>query len=121
MKDDRRIRRVEKEIQHVVANFLLKGFKHPLRGFVSITRVESNEKLRTAKILVSVMGDEAEKDESISILNENIRDIQNEINKHLRMRYVPRVSIVLDEGMEKTLRIEAALREIAQSRSRLDE
>lgn len=117
MKDGRRIRRVEKEIQHIVANFLLDGFKHPLHGFVSVTRVESNEKLRTAKVFVSVMGSETDKQESIDTLTAHIRDIQNLINKSLRMRNVPRISIVLDEGMERTLRIEAALREIAQAQS----
>ncbi len=116
MKDDRRIRRVEKEIQHLVANFLLKGFKYPLRGFVSVTRVESNERLRTAKVFVSVMGTDEDKKETMATLEEHVRDIQLVVNDLLRMRFVPRITILLDEGMEKTLKIEAALREIELAR-----
>ncbi len=121
MKDGRRVRRVEKELQHIVANFLLRGFKYPLRGLVSVTRVESNEKLRTAKVFVSVMGSDADKEESIAALTEHVQDIQNEINTNLRMKNIPRVSILLDEGLEKTLRIEATLRELARAREQAEE
>lgn len=113
MGDGRRVQRVEKELQHIVANYLVREMRGSLRGLVSVSRVESNPKLRTAKIFVSIMGSEEDKEESLLTLQENIRDIQQHVNKQMRMKYVPRLAIVLDTGLEKYLRVEGLLREIS--------
>jgi ribosome-binding factor A len=116
--ESRRVQRVEKELQHLVANYLLRGFKGQLRGLVSVSRVESNPKLRTAKVYVSILGSDDDRDFSLESLEENIRDIQQHVNKQLRMKFVPRLSIVLDTGLQKLLRVETLLREISQESKR---
>ncbi len=113
MSESRRVQRVEKELQHLVANYLVRGFKGSLRGLVSVSRVESNTKLRTAKIFVSVFGSEDDREESLLSLKENIREIQRHVNSKLHMKFAPRLSIVLDTGMEKYLKVESLLREIS--------
>lgn len=116
-KDNRRVQRVEKELQHIVANYLIRGFKGKLYGLVSVSRVESNPKLRTAKVFVSVMGSDDDKKKSIEALQENAYFIQKEVNHALKMKFVPRVSIVLDEGLERLMKVETALREIAREQA----
>jgi ribosome-binding factor A len=120
MKENRRLQRVEKELQHLVAQFLIRGFKERLYGLVTVSRVESNPKIRTAKIYVSVFGSDIEKKKSIETLQENVQDIQNHVNKALRMRNIPRLSIVLDEGLERLLTVESKLRQIALEREALE-
>lgn len=115
MSESRRVQRVEKELQHIVANYLLRGFKGGLRGLVSVSRVESNPKLRTAKVYVSVLGSNEDREVSLESLQEHIHEIQKHVNAQLRMKFVPRISIVLDEGLEKMLRVESLLREISQT------
>jgi ribosome-binding factor A len=114
MKESRRVQRVEKELQHIVAQYLIRGFKGQLFGLVSVSRVESNPKLRTAKVYVSVLGSEDDKHKTIESLQEWTQDIQNQVNRGLQMKFVPRISIVLDEGLERLLKVETALREIAK-------
>jgi ribosome-binding factor A len=115
--ESRRVQRIEKELQHIVANYILRDFRGQLSGLVSVSRVESNPKLRTAKVYISVMGSEADRDNAIDFLNENIRHIQHHVNKQLHMKFVPRLSIVLDEGLEKLLKVETLLREISLKKS----
>lgn len=113
MSESRRVQRIEKELQHIVANYLVRGFKEPLRGLVSVSRVESNPKLRTAKIFVSVFGNDEDREETILLLQENVYVIQQHVNKQMRMKFTPRISIVLDTGIEKYLKVEALLRDIS--------
>lgn len=113
MADGRRVQRVEKELQHLVANYLTKEFRGRLRGLVSVSRVESNEKLRTAKIFVSVLGSDEDRDFSLETLQENLHEIQRHVGRQLRMKFIPRISIQLDTGFEKMLKVESLLHKIA--------
>jgi len=115
MSDGRRVQRVEKELQHIVANYLLRGFKRQLQGLVSVSRVESNPKLRTAKIYISVLGSDDQREASLEALSEGVREVQQHVNKQLQMKFVPRISFHLDTGMEKMLRVESLLREISKN------
>jgi ribosome-binding factor A len=117
--DGRRVQRVEKELQHIVARYLVQGYKGHLRGLVSVSRVESNPKLRTAKVYVSIMGSDDDREASLESLNDHIRDIQQHVSRELRMKNIPRLSIVLDTGLERLLKVETLLREISlQERDR---
>ncbi len=119
MGDGRRVQRVEKELQHIVARYLVQGYKGHLRGLVSVSRVESNPKLRTAKVYVSIMGSDDDREASLESLNDHIRDIQQHVSRELRMKNIPRLSIVLDTGLERLLKVETLLREISlQERDR---
>jgi len=113
MGDGRRVQRIEKELQQLVANYLQRGFKGRLQGLVSVSRVESNTKLRTAKVYVSIMGSDDQRESSIETLNEYIRDVQQHLNKNLHMKFPPRISFQLDSGLERLLKVESLLREIS--------
>lgn len=121
MSESRRVQRVEKELQHIVAKYLVHGYKGRLRGLVSVSRVESNPKLRTAKVYVSVLGSDDDRDASLEDLKENVRDIQQHVSKQLRMKFVPRISIVLDTGLHRLLKVESLLREISQEKKSTDQ
>ncbi|RME18241.1 MAG: ribosome-binding factor A, partial [Bdellovibrio sp.] len=51
-----RVQKAEKSWQQVIAQYLLTRFQEPLKGLVSISRVEAAKDLRSAKVFVSVMG-----------------------------------------------------------------
>ena len=58
--DSRRPDRVAEAIREQVATFLAEGVKDPrVTGIVTVTGVEVTRDLRTAKVYVSIMGDEA--------------------------------------------------------------
>jgi ribosome-binding factor A len=113
--ESRRVQKVERELQHIVATYILQGFKGRLHGLVTVSRVESNPKLRTAKVFVSVLGSEEDQKKSIQSLQDGIREIQQQVNKSVHMKFVPRISIVLDHGLERLLKVENLLNEISKT------
>lgn len=116
MADERRALRVEKELQQIVASFLIRGLNEKLPGLVSVSRVQAGKEIRTAKIYVSVLGSEEDARLAMEILQARTPDVQRHVNKELRMKYVPRVSFVLDKGFEHMLKVESLLHEISKQR-----
>jgi ribosome-binding factor A len=120
MTTERRAQRVEKELQHLVANYLIRGLKVRLPGLVTVSRVMVGEKIRTAKIFVSILGSDAEIERALELLDEYTHDVQKHVSKELRMKFIPRVSFEIDKGLEHYLKVESALHKIAQERSELE-
>ncbi len=114
MGDGRRVSRVEKEIQQTVAQFLISGFKMPLPGLVTVARVKMPADLRSAKVYVSVIGENEDKllIEVIDLLQERAFEIQNYIGKQLKMRYCPKLTFFADEATEHILKVEKILQDI---------
>lgn len=109
---NRRSLRVEKELQQVIAKYLTRGLNQRLPGLVTVSRVHAGEKIRTAKIFVSVLGSDADRERVMEILEDNIYDIQKHVNSQMHMKYIPRISFAEDHGFEHMLKIEGLLHEI---------
>jgi ribosome-binding factor A len=112
MGDGRRVARVEKEVLMTIAQFLINGFKTRLPGLVTVAQVRMPADLRTAKVYVSVLGADDQKDEVIEILQERAFEIQNYIGKELKMRYCPKLTFYLDHATEQVLKIEKIIHDM---------
>lgn len=115
MKESHRVSRVEREIQQILAQFILRSISFPPGVLATVTRVQSTKELRTAKIFMSFMGDEEAQAEAMEILEERKSLVQNHLNKSMHMKFVPRISFVLDKGLDHMLHIEGLLREVGAS------
>ncbi|WP_347359581.1 30S ribosome-binding factor RbfA [Bdellovibrio sp.] len=116
MGDGRRVARVEREIQATIAQFLIRGFKVPLPGLVTVASVKMPADLRAAKVYISVLGDEKQQDEALDLLQERAFEIQNYIGKELKMRYCPKLTFYLDHATEQVLKVEKILHELELER-----
>lgn len=114
--DGRRKIRVEKEVQEVISNFILRQLKSDLPGLITVTRVQMPADFRTANVYVTYFStDEADKDTDVAeILQTWARDIQDEIGHVLKMRYCPKLTFRNDETTEKIIKIERILSEISR-------
>ena len=65
----------------------------------------------TARIWVTVLGDDEERERSMLGLRSAASFLQSEIARAMRVRRVPRLRFVYDDSLDRALRIEAALRE----------
>lgn len=110
--DQRRVARVEKEIQVTVAKYLISGFSRKLPGLVTVSFVRMPADLRTAKVYISVLGADAEKSEVIELLNERAFEVQKYIGRELKMRYCPKLTFYEDHTTEQVLKVEKILQEI---------
>ncbi|WP_374079597.1 30S ribosome-binding factor RbfA [Bdellovibrio bacteriovorus] len=116
MGDGRRVARVEREIQATIAQFLIRGFKTPLPGLVTVAQVKMPADLRAAKVYVSVLGSDAQKEEALELLQERAFEIQNYIGKELKMRYCPKLTFYPDHTTEEVLKVERILHDLEEER-----
>jgi ribosome-binding factor A len=113
--DGRRVARAEKEVQTAVAQYLLHGLKDRLPGLVTVSHVKMPADLRTAKVFISVLGTEQEKDMVMEILHNRARDVQRYLADNLRMRYCPKLAFYSDTTTESVLKVERILKELKET------
>lgn len=116
MGDGRRVARVEREIQATIAQFLIRGFKSPLPGLVTVAQVRMPADLRAAKVYISVLGSDEQMAEAIELLQERAFEIQNYIGKELKMRYCPKLTFYADHATDQVLKVERILHDLEAER-----
>lgn len=121
MGDGRRVARVEREVQATIAQFLIRGFRTPLPGLVTVAQVKMPADLRSAKVYVSVLGSDLQKEETLDLLQERAFEIQNFIGKELKMRYCPKLTFFPDHTTDQVLKVEKILHELEEERKQKGE
>ncbi|MBK9322781.1 MAG: 30S ribosome-binding factor RbfA [Bdellovibrionaceae bacterium] len=116
--DGRRVARVEREVQQTVAQFLISGFKLPLPGLVTVARVQMPADLRTAKVYISLLGNQEDLDEAIELLQARAFEVQSFIGKELKMRYCPKLTFHADSNTEQILKVERILADLEEERKK---
>lgn len=115
--DSRRVQRVEKELQAIVAKYLSSSYKGEIPGILTVTQVKVPPNLRSAQVYVSVLNGTQEQNQlAIEILEKRKGEIQHFIHRQLPMKHTPVLHFHIDQGMERSLRIDRLLREIDQNR-----
>ena len=61
-----RMRRINEVLREVVGAAIASELSDPRIGFVTVTSVETSPDLRTAKVYVSVLGDEEEREATLA-------------------------------------------------------
>jgi ribosome-binding factor A len=114
----RRTDQVGEAIRESVAEIIARGLKDPRIGFVTITRVEVTPDLRTARVLFSVLGDQAQKDKTRAGLQQAAGFIRREIGRRIQIRYTPELQFHYDAGIDATDRVARILQETQASEGR---
>lgn len=111
---DLRANRVAEQMKKELGDILTRKIKDPRVGFVTVTDVEVTGDLQQAKIYVSVLGDEQEKQESLLGLAKAKGFIRSEIGQRIRLRKTPELFFEFDEAQEYGNRIEKLLRDLRE-------
>ena len=106
----RRAERIAVLLQQELGFLLEHEVKDPRVGFATITAVEVSPDIRTARVFVSVLGDERQKQESLEGLRAAQSFLRHQLARRLRLRYTPAVAFQLDPTQEYEQRIEELLR-----------
>lgn len=101
---------VRKEVEEIIRRHI----SDPDIGFFTITYVHITPDLKYAKIGVSVMGSQEEKDRSFNGLVQATPYIQHQLASHLVIKRSPKIEFVYDE--RKEFRVEELLAEIRRER-----
>lgn len=107
----KRIERVNQLIRQELGKIISREIIFPLDVLVTIIEVDTSVDLEHAKIKVSIMPQNLQK-QVFDILQKNIYHLQQLLNKKLTMRYVPKISFEIDTTQTKVERIEKLIKQI---------
>lgn len=106
MSSDRLIR-VNELLKRSIAEFLFREMTEP--GFnpagVTVTHVMTSSDLHSARVLVSVMGDVATREECLRLLRRHRANIQRHIARDVKLKYTPQIQFVEDTSLQEGDRI----------------
>lgn len=106
----RRTQRVNELLRQEMSRVIQVELRDPrLHSLISITYVDTSEDLRYAKVHVSVLGDTSQKASALHGLDSAAGYIRKELGVVLPLRYIPRLTFVLDESLEKSEAIQRAI------------
>jgi ribosome-binding factor A len=104
-----RMRRVNEAVREVLSARIAAGLKDPRIGFVTVTGVETSPDLRRARVFVSVLGDEAERERTLAGLESSHGLLQAGLASELRLKRTPTLEFVYDESVDRGMRISRLL------------
>ncbi|MBQ12464.1 MAG: ribosome-binding factor A [Planctomyces sp.] len=109
----RRVDRVNELLRLEISQLLARQVKDPrLSGVITITEVRAAPDLRTALVLVSVMGDDEEKKNALAGIQSAAKFMRRELRDRVSLRYVPFLSFTLDDSLENSDRLMGMLNQI---------
>lgn len=108
----RRPEQVAETLRQVVADAMTRELRDPRIGFVTLTGVLVSPDLSHARIMVSVPGEQAEKDRALEGLQSAAGFLRSRAARALTTRTVPELHFELDRGLEHAARINELLDEI---------
>jgi ribosome-binding factor A len=111
----KRILKINELLKRELGQLLLREVEFPEDVFVTITRVETSTDLREAIVSISVMPT-SESKKVRQILNCRIYDLQQEINRKLRMRPIPKIIFIEEKEVNQAARIEELLEKIKEEK-----
>ena len=91
---------------------ILTELQDPRVRDVTVTGVEASGDLRYAKVMVSVMGDETRQNLTLRGLQNAAGFLQSKIADRIDLRYTPRLTFVLDQGVKHSIAVAQILREV---------
>jgi ribosome-binding factor A len=108
----RRTKQVGELLREELTDIIRREVKDPRIGFMSITRVDVTPDLRSARVFVSVLGTDDERQETQDALRSAAKFIRFHLKPRLRMRQIPELDFQDDRSMEYAQQISEQMAEI---------
>jgi ribosome-binding factor A len=109
-----RTERIDELLRQEIGAILARDVADPRIGFVTITSVETAPDLRHARLWVSVIGQAAERDETVAALGRAMPFVRRELGTRLRLRRIPEFHVRLDDSAERGTRVLQLLHELEE-------
>lgn len=114
----KRTDRLNSLLKEVISDVIRRDVRNPhVNALLTVTRVDITKDLHYAKVYVSVIGSETEKQETLNALNSAKGFIAVNASKKVVMRYFPELTFKLDDSVDKHMRIENLLGKITEERN----
>ena len=112
----RRVLKASEAIREVVSMAILVELRDPRIQDVTVTYVEVSPDMRTARVNVSVMGEEQKQQLAIKGLQNSAGFLQKKVADRIQTRYTPKLVFRLDKGIKNAAEISRILEEVLPDR-----
>jgi ribosome-binding factor A len=109
-----RMRRVNEAVREVVSAHIGE-LKDPRIGFVTVTSVDTSPDLRHARVYVSVLDGEAEREQALAGLTSSRGFLQAKVSEELRLKRTPTLAFEYDASVEHGIRMSRLIDEAVES------
>ncbi len=113
MASPQRVEKLRELIREEVSDIIHRVLKDPRIGFTSVTDVELSSDLRHAKIFVSVLGSEEDRQRTMEALQKAVGFVRTELGRRIRIYRIPEIQFRLDTSIERGTRVMELLRTLA--------
>ncbi|MGO4986802.1 MAG: 30S ribosome-binding factor RbfA [Gallicola sp.] len=112
--NNKRVHRISAEIKKIISTSLYNDVKDPRIDTINtgITEVHVTNDLSFATVYISVIGDEAKKEETLEGFRQASGFFKKEIAKAVQLRQIPKLVFKLDESTERGIHINNLIEEI---------
>ncbi|HCS75755.1 MAG TPA: 30S ribosome-binding factor RbfA [Clostridiales bacterium] len=108
-----RINRISEEIRREISDIIRSSVKDPrVSQVTSVVKAEVAGDLRYAKIYISVLGSEEDREATMEGLKKAAGFIRRELGNRLDIRYTPELQFVSDHSIEYSVEINKKLNEL---------
>ncbi|SRR5690606_22994831 len=113
----RRLLKAAAAVREVVSMSILTELRDPRVRDVTVTQVEMAADMRSAKVHVSVMGNESRQNLTLRGLQNAAGFLQQRISDRIDTRYTPRLQFVLDKGVKNSIAVSRILNEVLPAKA----
>jgi len=106
--------RVAGVLRDNIAAIIQNELKNPEIGFVTVTSVQLSRDLRSARVYVTILGSDEDKDQTLEILKNSIASIKNRLRKRVSLKYMPELQFRYDPSLDQGERIDEILDSLNQ-------
>jgi ribosome-binding factor A len=103
------MRRVNEALRELIGDAVSTELQDPRIGFVTVTAVDTSPDLRSARVYVSVLGGEEQRESTLAGLRSSHGVLQAKIAREMRMKRTPTLSFHYDESVERGDRVSRLL------------
>ncbi|MFB5194181.1 30S ribosome-binding factor RbfA [Neobacillus sp. KR4-4] len=115
-----RANRVGEQMKKELGDIIGRKIKDPRIGFVTVTDVEVTGDLQQAKVYISVLGDEEQRENTLKGLAKAKGFIRTEIGHRIRLRKTPEIIFEWDESIDYGNRIDTLLHQLHKDEKPLE-
>lgn len=110
-----RIEKLNILLKDILAKIIDREIEFPENTIVTITRVTVASSVHYATVFISILGGSVNS-EVLEILRKNVYNIQQQLNKKVSMRPVPKIKFAIDEEEIRRETIEKSLAELRKNK-----
>jgi ribosome-binding factor A len=108
----RRLLKAAESFREVVSMAILTEVRDPRVKDVTVIAVEVAPDMKSAKVFVSIMGDDKQQGLALRGLQNSAGFLQSVIAEKIDTRYTPRLTFVMDKGVKHSLEVARILKEV---------